>query len=82
MLRLYKRVFFGEVTNEENRGLVDLSGRELAVIVPLVVMIFWIGLYPRPFLSRIEPTAQVFLQRLDQSAARSDPAPAIARAAR
>jgi NADH-quinone oxidoreductase subunit M len=82
MLRLYKRVFFGEVTNEENRALVDLSGRELAVIVPLVVMIFWIGLYPRPFLSRIEPTAQVFLQRLDQSAARSDPAPAIARAAR
>ncbi len=66
MLRLYKRVFFGEVTNDANLGLSDLSRRELAVIVPLVVMILWIGLYPRPFLRRIEPTTQVYLEQLER----------------
>ncbi len=65
MLRLYKRVFFGEVTNDENRKLVDLSGREIAVMAPLVIMIFWIGLYPKPFLDRIEPTAKVYLERIE-----------------
>jgi NADH-quinone oxidoreductase subunit M len=65
MLRLYKRVFFGEVTVAENRKLVDLSPREIAVMVPLLVMIFWIGLYPKPFLARIEPTAQHYLERIE-----------------
>ncbi len=66
MLRLYKRVFFGEVTNDENRKLLDLSGREIVVMVPLVVMIFWIGLYPKPFLARIEPTAKLYLERVEE----------------
>jgi NADH-quinone oxidoreductase subunit M len=78
MLRLYKRVFFGEVTVEANRSLTDLNGRELAVMIPLVVMIFWIGLYPKPFLSRIEPTAQVFLERLEKRAAQIDSADELA----
>jgi NADH-quinone oxidoreductase subunit M len=80
MLRLYKRVFFGEVTVEENRSLTDLSGRELAVMIPLVVMILWIGFYPKPFLSRIEPTAQVFLERLEKRSAQAAPAGVIAAA--
>ncbi len=66
MLRLFKRVFFGEVRHEENRRLADLGPRELAVIVPLVVMILWIGLYPRPFLRRIEPTTAVYLERIEE----------------
>lgn len=71
MLRLYKRVFFGQVTVEANRHLVDLSPRELAVILPLVVMIFWIGLYPKPFLARIEPTVNVYLQHIESKLAGS-----------
>lgn len=71
MLRLYKRVFFGEVTVEENRKLIDLSPREIAVMVPLVVMIFWIGLYPKPFLARIEPTVQVYLEHIETKLAGS-----------
>src|SRR6185503_10774931 len=50
LLWLYQRVFWGKVTHEENRHLKDLSTRELATLVPLVVFCFWIGLYPRPFL--------------------------------
>ena len=54
LLWLYQRVFWGEVDREENRNLVDLSRRELATLVPLVVLCFWIGLYPKPFLEFLE----------------------------
>jgi NADH-quinone oxidoreductase subunit M len=50
LLWLYQRVFWGKITNEDNRHLVDLDGRELATLVPLVVLCFWIGIYPKPFL--------------------------------
>ena len=50
LLWLYQRVFWGKITNEENEHLLDLNARELAVLVPLVVLCFWIGLYPKPFL--------------------------------
>ncbi len=51
LLWLYQRVFWGKVTNEENRHLKDLNRRELATLVPLVVLCFWIGVYPKPFLA-------------------------------
>jgi NADH-quinone oxidoreductase subunit M len=50
LLWLYQRVFWGKITNEENAHLQDLNTRELATLVPLVVLCFWIGLYPKPFL--------------------------------
>ena len=53
LLWLYQRVFWGKVTHEENRHLKDLSPRELATLVPLVLFCFWIGLYPKPFLDFI-----------------------------
>ena len=46
LLWMYQRVIFGEVTHEENRRLTDLSLREWAVLVPLLVLIVWIGVYP------------------------------------
>jgi len=69
MLTMYKDVFFGPVTNAVNRQLKDLSLREVLVIVPILVLIFWIGLFPRPFLARIEPTTQVLLGRLQKAGA-------------
>jgi hypothetical protein len=42
-------VFFGKVENPKNEKLLDLTGRELATFIPLVIIAFWIGLYPKPF---------------------------------
>jgi NADH-quinone oxidoreductase subunit M len=48
LLWLYQRVFFGKVTNEKNEHLADLSPREVACFVPLVILAFVIGLFPKP----------------------------------
>ena len=54
LLWLYQRVFFGTVTNPKNEKLHDLTPREVATFVPLIIMAFWIGLYPKPFLQILE----------------------------
>ncbi|HUP20785.1 MAG TPA: NADH-quinone oxidoreductase subunit M [Gemmatimonadota bacterium] len=61
MLRMYGRIFFGPVS-ETNRDLPDLDRRELAVLVPLLVLIVWIGVYPRPFLERSAPSVERFVE--------------------
>ena len=53
LLWLYQRVMFGQVTHEVNKTLPDLNLREYAVLVPLVFMAFWIGIYPKPFFAYI-----------------------------
>ncbi len=64
MLWMYQRVIFGKLTNPENEKLTDITGREKLTLIPLVVLIFWIGVYPSPFLSRIEPAITDLLSRL------------------
>ena len=54
LLWLYQRVFFGTVTNPKNEKLQDLTPREVATFVPLLVLAFWIGLYPKPFFQILE----------------------------
>ncbi len=63
MLWMYQRVIFGKVTKPENKELKDCSWRERIILIPLVLLIFWIGIYPKPFLDRIEPAVkQVLIQ--------------------
>jgi len=60
LLWLYQRVFFGTVTNEKNAKLHDLTPREVLTFAPLVIMAFWIGLYPKPFFQILEqPVKQI-----------------------
>jgi len=66
LLYMFKQVFFGECTDPANRQLRDLSLREIAVLAPLVLMIFWIGLFPRPYLGVIEPVAAGTVERVQQ----------------
>ena len=64
MLWLYQRMFFGEITNEKNKLLPDLSAREWAYMLPLVVMSFWIGVYPGPFLRFIEKPVNAVVKQI------------------
>jgi NADH-quinone oxidoreductase subunit M len=75
LLPALQRVIYNPLDKPENAGLTDLSARELAVLLPLVVCIVWIGVYPTPLLRRMEPTAQRFIESVR-------PAPAAAAAAR
>src|SRR2546421_1437633 len=52
MLWMLQRVVFGTRTSEENARLRDLNAREVALLVPLMVLMLFMGVYPRPFLSR------------------------------
>jgi NADH-quinone oxidoreductase subunit M len=60
MLWLYQRVMFGKLEHEENQNLPDLNWREMATFVPLIILAFWIGLYPKTFLDYLhEPVNQI-----------------------
>jgi NADH-quinone oxidoreductase subunit M len=54
MLWLYQRTMFGKNENPANQNLLDLNARELATLIPLIIMAFWIGLYPAPFFNVLD----------------------------
>src|SRR6185312_5691201 len=58
MLYLYQRTMFGKVENPKNEHLKDLSFREFATFAPLIALAVWIGLYPSPFINRINTSVQ------------------------
>jgi len=62
LLWLYQRVFFGPVTNPKNEKLHDLTPREVLTFVPLIIMAFWIGLYPKPFFQILEQPVNQLVQ--------------------
>src|ERR1700682_2894252 len=62
LLWLYQRVFFGQVTNPKNEKLHDLTPREVLTFVPLIIMAFWIGLYPKPFFQILEQPVNQLVQ--------------------
>jgi NADH-quinone oxidoreductase subunit M len=72
LLWAYQRVFHGELVGMENRTLKDLGGREVVMLAPLVALILFIGVYPKPFLDRIEPAAQRVVTQLNQSSVLPD----------
>jgi len=58
LLVMFEKVFLGPVKVDANLTLKDMSAREIITILPLLVLIFWIGLYPQPFLNLINPSVQ------------------------
>jgi NADH-quinone oxidoreductase subunit M len=64
MLYLYQRTMFGKVENPKNEKLPDLNLREFATFAPLIVLAVWIGLYPKPFLDRLQTSVQHVVLRV------------------
>jgi NADH-quinone oxidoreductase subunit M len=68
LLWMYQRVCFGEVTHEANRRLTDLSPREWAVLLPVLLFIVWIGVYPTTFTAMTEPSVQALIAQVQTKA--------------
>ena len=62
LLPAVQRIIYGKIDKAENEKLADLSPRELAILIPLLACILWIGVYPKPFLTRMEPAARHFIE--------------------
>jgi NADH-quinone oxidoreductase subunit M len=67
MLWLYQRVFWGPLDNPKNQNLRDLNMREMWTLVPIVICMFWIGLYPAPFFRILERPVQYVIEKVDAS---------------
>jgi len=65
LLWLYQRVMFGPVTHAINEKLPDLNLREYATLVPLVILAFWIGIYPKPFFAYLDKPVQKIVEQVN-----------------
>jgi NADH-quinone oxidoreductase subunit M len=73
LLWLYQRVFFGTVTNPKNENLHDLAPREILTFAPLIIMVLWIGLYPKPFFQILEQPVNQLVQTIHDKSNPSAP---------
>ena len=64
MLWMFQRVMMGKVTNPKNENLKDLSAREVAIMMPLLIFIFWIGIYPNTFLDKMTPALENMIKQV------------------
>jgi NADH-quinone oxidoreductase subunit M len=64
MLWMYRRVIFGALANPANEKLADLNAREICLLAPILFLIVLMGVYPRPFLQRMQPAVELTLKRV------------------
>jgi len=62
MLWMFQRVMFGKITRPENEKLKDLNAREIAILVPMVIVIFLMGIYPKLFFNKMDVSVEKFLK--------------------
>jgi NADH-quinone oxidoreductase subunit M len=78
LLWLYQRVMFGPVTNPANEHLKDLNAREYATLIPLVILAFWIGIYPKPLFRVLERPVQLIVEQANPGYYGAERAPTVA----
>jgi NADH-quinone oxidoreductase subunit M len=68
LLWMYQRVAFGEIRQDANRHLRDLDLREWALLAPVLILIVWIGVYPKTFTAKTEATVQALIAQVESKA--------------
>ncbi len=63
---MFQRVMFNKITNPENQKLKDLNKREWAILLPIAILVFWIGIYPKPLISRMDASVNHLLTQVDE----------------
>lgn len=69
MLWMFRRVVFGPLIWPENQRLEDLGAREMIMLIPILALILFMGIYPRPFLDRMKPAVELIVQRIESKKA-------------
>jgi NADH-quinone oxidoreductase subunit M len=67
MLWMYQRVFLGKITNPANEEMTDIGIREKLILLPILAVMLWIGVYSEPFLRRMEPSLRMVQQRIENA---------------
>ena len=66
LLWMYQRMMFKELSNPENKKLKDLNAREITIMLPMLFFIVWIGINPKPFLSKMDATVNHLITQLEE----------------
>ncbi|HEX7833694.1 MAG TPA: NADH-quinone oxidoreductase subunit M [Thermoanaerobaculia bacterium] len=71
LLWLVQKVFFGPITNDENKNIPEIAWNEIAALVPLVIFMVWIGVHPNTFLKKMEPSVKHLMTQIGNADTRS-----------
>jgi len=79
LLHLFQKLMLGTLSNPDNENITDIRGWDIVAFVPIIVLIVWMGVYPKPFLSRIAPSTvqmtQEFAAKFEASEAHREGLP-------
>src|SRR5690606_31800350 len=81
MLPMVQKIIFNALSKPANRSIPDLNGRELLILVPLAVAILWVGVYPKSFLERMEPSATRLVRYIETTRVAAEALPPSAEVA-
>jgi len=65
MMWVYQRIFFGKLENELNKSLKDVSKREIGIMIPVIIFVVWIGIYPSTFLNKTSKSVKMVIDRIE-----------------
>ena len=66
LLWMFQRVMHGPITNDKVNEFKDLNKREIAYLLPIVIMMFWMGVYPQPFLRKMDASVEKLINQINQ----------------
>lgn len=66
LLWMFQRVMHGPITNDKVNEFNDLTKREVAYLLPIVIMMFWMGVYPQPFLRKMDASVEKLINQINQ----------------